>query len=120
MSDFFNKYLNIKKIREEKRKYKEQMARIENLPSDYQYAYKRIQKYMWSFAAGDGYDMLEIQYELLDLFEESALNGKTVLEITGEDVAEFVDELLRNASTYTFNQRERLNKAIAKNVGKKD
>jgi DNA-binding ferritin-like protein (Dps family) len=36
---------------------------------------------------------------LLDLFETGAADGKRVLDITGEDVAAFCDELLRHAKT---------------------
>lgn len=118
MNDFFNKYFNIRNIMEEKREYKQQMARVEALPEDYRYTYQKIQKHMWSFAAGDGYDMLEVQYGLIDLFEECAANGKHVLEVTGEDVAGFVDELLKNAETYTYHWRNKLNRDIAKKVKK--
>lgn len=117
MNDFFNKYLNVTQIIKEKREYKQQIARIEALPEDYRYTFKKIQNYMWRFAAGDGYDMLKIQYRLLDLFEENATGGKGVLEVTGSDVAAFVDELLKNAA-YTFNPRNKLNEDILKKVGK--
>lgn len=74
---------------------------------------------MWMFAAGSGFDMLKIQYELIELFESGVAEGKKVLEITGEDVAGFCDELMRNATTYTENWRENLNRDILKKVGKK-
>lgn len=88
------------------------------LPHDYQFVYKKIQEYMWNFAAGNGYDMLKIQYELIDLFEGGAAEGKHVLEITGDNVAAFCDELLRNAKTYTENWREKLNRDILNKFGK--
>ena len=94
------------------------MARVEALPKDYQYVFKKIQGHMWMFAAGDGYDMLKIHYDLIELFEAGAVEGKQVLEITGEDVAAFCDELLRNAKTYTENWREKLNHDILKKFGK--
>ena len=53
-------------------------------------------------------------YDLLDLFETGAAEGKRVLDITGEDVAAFCDELLRHAKTYTENWREALNHDILK------
>ena len=32
------------------------MARVEALPEDYQFVFKKIQNYMWNFSAGrDGY-----------------------------------------------------------------
>ena len=97
MSAFWDNYLNIKKIMEEKREYKAQMARVQMLPQDYQYVYKKIQERMWMFASGAGYDIMQIHYDLIDLFEAGAAEGKTVLQITGDDVAAFCDDLLRSA-----------------------
>ena len=118
MSEFFDNYLNIKKMIESKREYKQQMARVEALPKDYQYVFKKIQGHMRMFAAGSGYDMMKIHYDLIELFEAGAADGKRVLEITGEDVAAFCDELLRSARTYTENWREALNRDILKKFGK--
>lgn len=119
MSGFFDDYFNIKKMIQSKREYKEQMARVEALPKEYQYVFKKIQERMWMFAAGAGYDMMKIHDDLVELFEAGAADGKGVLEITGEDVAAFCDELLRSARTYTEDQREAFNRDILKKVGKK-
>ena len=118
MSEFFDNYLNIGKMIQSKREYKRQMARVEALPKDYRYVFKKIQSHMWMFAAGSGFDMLKIHYDLIELFESGAADGKHVLEITGEDVASFCEELLRSAKTYTENWREQLNRDIQKHVGK--
>lgn len=118
MSEFFDNYLNIKKIVKNKQEYKRQMKRVEALPEDYQYVFKKIQKYMWMFAAGSGYDMIKIHYDLIELFEAGAAEGKHVLEITGEDVAAFCDELLRNARTYTEDWHQALNRDILKKFGR--
>lgn len=107
-----------KKLVGDKKEYKQQMTRVKMLPHDYQFVYKKIQEYMWNYAAGSGYDMLKIQYELIDLFEAGASEGKHVLKITGEDVAAFSDELLRNAKTYTENWREKLNREVFEKFGK--
>ena len=120
MSEFFDNYFNIKKMIENDRQYKQQMARVEALPKDYQYVFKKIQKHMWMFTAGAGYDMVKIHYDLIELFEIGAADGKHVLEITGEDVAAFCDELLRNANTYTENWREALNRDILKKLKEGD
>lgn len=119
MSEFFDNYLNVNKMIESNREYKQQMARVKVLPEDYQYVFKKIQKHMWMFAAGAGYDMVKIHSDLIELFEAGAAEGKPVLEITGEDVAAFCDELLRSASTYTENWREALNRDIQKKFGKR-
>ncbi|HBL49681.1 DUF1048 domain-containing protein [Syntrophomonas wolfei] len=120
MSEFFDNYFNIKKMIESKREYRQQMARVEALPKDYQYVFKKIQEHMWMFAAGSGYDMMEIHSGLIELFEAGAADGKHVLEITGEDVAAFCDELLRSARTYTEDWREALNRDILKKLGKEN
>ena len=103
---------------DEKRKYRQQMARVNALPNDYQYVFKKIQEHMWSNVTGSGYDMMELQYDLLDIFEESVANGKPVLEVTGEDVAGFVDELLKNTKTYENKWKDKMNKDIHRKIGR--
>lgn len=119
MSDFFDSYFNMPKMIREKQEYKKHMARVGALPEDYQYVFKKIQRHMWMFAAGSGYDIMKIHYDLIELFETGASNGKHVLEVTGEDVAAFCDELLRNAQTYTESWRERLNCDVMRKIGKR-
>ena len=118
MSEFFDHYFNIVKIRKEKQEYRQQVARVKALPEEYRFVYEKIQAYMWHYAAGDGYDMVKIQADLLELFEDGAANGKHVLEITGEDVAAFGDALLLNAKTYTQKWRENLNRDGLKKLQK--
>ncbi|MBA3824161.1 MAG: DUF1048 domain-containing protein [Ktedonobacterales bacterium] len=118
VAKFFNEYFNLKRIAREKREFKQKQERAKALPEDYRYVYHKIQLYMWSYSGGSGMDMLPIFADLLDLFEMGAAEGKRVLEITGEDVAAFCDELLRNATTYTENRREALNDDILKKLGK--
>ena len=118
MSEFFDNYFNIRKMIRSKREYKQQMARVEALSEDYRYVFKKIQGHMWMFAAGSGYDMMKIHSDLIELFEAGAAEGKRVLDITGEDVASFCDELLRSARTYTEDWREALNRDIQKKLGK--
>ncbi len=112
MKKFLDDYFNISKIVKSKREYKKQMERVNALPEDYQYVFKKIQEHMWQFASGAGYDMMEVHCDLIELFEEGALNGKAVLQITGEDVAAFVDELLKNTKTYTNDWRIKLNNEV--------
>lgn len=116
MKPFFDEYFNIKKMIKSKRKYKQQMERVKALPEDYQYVFKAIQTHMWQFVSGAGYDMMELQCGLLELFEEGVAEGKQVLEVTGEDVAAFVDELLKNTRTYVEDWRQNLNRDIMKKL----
>lgn len=119
MSDFFNDYFNIKRMIEEKKEYKKQMARVERMPEDYKYVFKKIQNYMWRFTSGAGYDMMEVHNDLVELFESGISKGKGVLEVTGDDVASFCDELLLNCKTYMENLRDKLNREVHEKIESK-
>ena len=106
----------LKKIIEDKKEWNAMEARAKALPSDYRIVYGEIQRYMWQFTAGNGMDIVAILKDLLGLFETGATDGKHALEVTGEDVAAFCDELLRNAKTYTENWREALNRNVMKKL----
>ncbi len=108
----------IKKLIEDKKEYGEQMARVANLPEDYRFVFEKLQGYMWNFATGDGSDMLRTQYELIELFEAGAANGKHVLDVTGDDVAGFCDEFIRDTKKWTDNYRIKLNNHMQNKLGK--
>ncbi|MEG0650582.1 MAG: DUF1048 domain-containing protein [Oscillospiraceae bacterium] len=104
---------SLKNIKKDKAEYKAHLARIEALPSDYKFVYSKITAYMWNLSGGgNGYDMIAVQADLLELFEQGAAEKKSVLEITGEDVAAFADELLKNVKTYTENWHDKLNREV--------
>ena len=107
-----------KYVAEEKRKYRLVEARIDALPKDFSFVYRKVQHYMWSHAAGDGMGMIPILTDMLELFEAGAADGKRVLEVTGPDVAGFCDELLRNTKTWTGKWHRTLNRDIARKLGK--
>jgi DNA-binding ferritin-like protein (Dps family) len=107
---------NYKQIIGDKKAWNQMEARARLLPEEYEFVYHKIQHYMWHYAAGSGMDMMVVFEDLLNLFEEGAANGKKVLEITGQDVAAFCDELLRNTRTSTEDWREALNHDIRKKL----
>jgi len=107
-----------KHVRQEKRRYRQVMARVKALPEDYRYMYDKIQHYMWSHAGGDGMDMIRVLADLLELFEAGVADGKPVLEVTGPDVAELCDELLGTTKTWTKRWHEELNRDIQRTLGK--
>lgn len=106
----------IKKMIGDKKEYKNQLARIEALPEDYRFVFEKMQEYMWRFAGGDGSHMLKVQRELVELFEISAADNKHVLEITGEDVAGFCDELIRDTKKWTDKYGDKLNSKVMDKV----
>ena len=119
-SDFINTYLNPIKIMESKREYRKHMARVKALPEDYRFVFEKIQHYMWMFAGGDGMDMMKLQYDIIELFEEGAASGKQVLEITGDDVVGFCDGLLQDTKKWMDGYRENLNRDILKKLKNED
>jgi len=96
--------------RDEKRDYKRNEARAKALPKEYAAAYKEIKKYIFSTS---GILSMEPLQALVDVLEEASANGKSVLEITGPDVAAFADELVRDTKSYQDNQRKKLNDTLA-------
>jgi DNA-binding ferritin-like protein (Dps family) len=110
MNDF------LKRIFGDKKAWWAMEARANALPPDYRIIYTEIKKHLWKFSAGDGMDVLPVLRDLLDLFETGAAEGRRALEVTGEDLAGFCDELLRNTNTYTQNWRDSLNRNVLKKL----
>jgi len=105
-------------VRQEKRRYRQMMARVSAMPEEYRFMYHKIQRYMWNHAGGDGMDMLRVLADLLELLEAGVADGKPVLEVTGPDVAELCDELLGTTKTWTKHWHDALNADIARRLGK--
>ena len=72
-------------------------SRAEQLPNDYTFVYREIQKYYLKVAPIETTSNLTVLSDLLTLFEAGAAEGKNVLAITGDDVAAFADALLAAA-----------------------
>ncbi len=101
---------------DEKREYKQMMKRVDALPKDYSFAFKKIQKYMYSVGAPGG-DMtiftdMTMFTDLVDLFEASAADGRRVIDVIGSDVGKFCDEFMSVYITNSKTLREKLNKEI--------
>lgn len=101
---------------DDKREWREMEARAKALPSEYRNAYKAIQKYMWTAGGGptDWKDSSRIFAGILDLFEEGAADGKKVTDLTGEDVAAFCDDLVKDEQTWKDKYRKKLNDSIGR------
>ncbi|WP_096437381.1 DUF1048 domain-containing protein [Alteribacter populi] len=98
---------------DDKREWKTMEARAKALPSEYRNAYNAIKKYMWtSGGLTDWKDIRRIFGGILDLFEEGSAESKKVIDLTGEDVAAFCDELVKDAKTWQDKYREDLNQRI--------
>lgn len=116
MNDLLNKIIG---DIEGKKEWKAVEARAKALPEEYRAVYDEVKTYVWHGGTGL-MDPSNLFKRLVELFEDGAKNGKHVLEITGDDVATFVDGLVRDEETYTDSLREKLNSAIAKNLKNKE
>ena len=105
--------MSIHDIIEGKKQWRAHMARVKALPPDYQIVYKEMQKYLFKVGPVDlvGGNLLP---GIVDFFEEGAATGRGVLEVIGDDVAAFCDELIKDSRTNADIYQE----SIKKNSGK--
>jgi DNA-binding ferritin-like protein (Dps family) len=75
--------------------------------------YKEIQKYLYKIGPVELRDGIGLLSELVDFFEEGAAIGKGVLEVTGNDVAGFCDELVKDSATYADLYQSSVDKAVS-------
>lgn len=99
----------------QKKAYMQNEKRARSLPAEYAEAYKEIKQYIFNTS---GIFSMEPLIVLVDMFEEAAADNKKVITITGSNVAEFADELVRGVKSYQDQQRDKLNKNFAKKVSK--
>ncbi|GAA2851517.1 DUF1048 domain-containing protein [Nonomuraea rubra] len=91
--------MSIRDIIEGKRQWRAHVARVKALPPDYEIVYKEIQRYFFKVGPvglSDG----SLLTGILDFFEEGVAAGKGVLELIGDDVAAFADDLIKDSPTY--------------------
>jgi DNA-binding ferritin-like protein (Dps family) len=91
--------VGIQDIVEGKKQWRAHMARVKALPPDYQIVYKEIQRYLFKVGPVDLADG-RLLSGIVDFFEEGVADGKGVLELTGNDVAAFCDDLVKDSRTY--------------------
>jgi DNA-binding ferritin-like protein (Dps family) len=91
--------VGIQDIIEGKKRWRAHVARVKALPPDYQIVYQEMQKYL--FKVGP-VDLAEggLLPGIVDFFAEGVAAGKGVLELIGDDVAAFCDDLIKDSRTY--------------------
>ncbi|WP_342565587.1 DUF1048 domain-containing protein [Paenibacillus sp. FSL R7-0345] len=106
--------MSIRDMIEGRKEWKAHMARVKSLPQDYQFVYKELQKYLFKVGPVELGEGTELLSGIVDLFEEGAASGKGVLEVTGNDVAAFCDELIKDSQTYEDLYQEAVDQKVAK------
>lgn len=100
---------------EQKKQYRQYVARIDALPEPYRASAKAFHRYfMYQGGLVDGDVLVTMFGDFADLWERAAADGTPIREITGEDPAEFAETF---AEAYTGKrwidkERDRLNTAI--------
>lgn len=105
---------------DDKKRYKQHKARIEQLPTDYHTAVAAIERYLMYFGGVVKSDvMLKMLDDLADLFEQGAEDETPIRTIVGENPVEFVETFLQNYSEgqWINKERERLITAIDRVTG---
>ena len=110
--------MKIQDIIEGKKEWRAHIARVKKLPKDYQIVYYEIQKYFYKVGPTQLNEGIELLSGIIDLFEEGANLEKGVLEVTGNDVAAFCDELIKDSKTYFDSYQESVDKEISKAMKK--
>jgi DNA-binding ferritin-like protein (Dps family) len=90
--------VSIHDIIEGKKQWRAHMARVKALPPDYQIVYREIQRYLFRVGPIDSADG-HLLSGIVDFFAEGVAADKGVLELIGNDVAAFCDDLVKNSRT---------------------
>ncbi|MGP0587719.1 DUF1048 domain-containing protein [Paenibacillus timonensis] len=106
--------MNIQQMLQGKKEWRAHVARVKALPQDYRIVYNEIQKYLFKVGPAELMDGIGLLSGIVDLFEGGAALGKGVLEVTGNDVAAFCDDLIKDSKTYADNYQESINQAMNK------
>lgn len=106
---------------EQKKQYKQDMARMEALPAPYADVAKAMNRYfMYYGAIAESDALLAMIGEHVDLWERAAIDGTTVADIVGDDPVGFAEEFVRSYRTKEWidKERTRLVKAVDAATGK--
>ena len=95
-----------------KKVWNDYVARKDALPHDYKVVMDAIQNYLFNVAM-DG-RVMDVMYAILGHLEEGVADGRAVLEVTGDDVADFAYNVMSaiQADTWTGRKGAELNARI--------
>ncbi|MDQ2836466.1 MAG: DUF1048 domain-containing protein [Actinomycetota bacterium] len=102
---------------EQKKQYRQDKARIKQLPANYRVAAEALERYlMYAGGIADGDVAVRMFADLADLFERAAADGTPIRDIVGADPVEFVEAFVANYSdgSWINKERARLTTAIAR------
>ena len=102
---------------EQKKQYKQSMARVGALPEPYQASAKALNRYFMYYAGiTDGDTLVAMIGDHVDLWERAAVDGTPVRAIVGDDPVEFAEQFAQAyaGTQWIDKERKRLTDAIDK------
>ena len=100
---------------EQKKQWREAIARIDALPEPYRKSAKAIERYVLH-AGGitDGEKLIAMIGDFADLWERAAVDGSSIRDVVGEDPVEFAEAFVRaySGKQWVDKERGRLRTAI--------
>lgn len=105
-------------MRDEKKEYKEYRKKVKALPDDYRIVLEQIEKYSWNFASDSS--MLQVQYEIYNMFIDAIAENKKVLDVTGDDIVAFTEDVMSALGVNRWDDKikNKINNNVAKKVHK--
>jgi len=100
---------------EQKKQYKQYVARIDALPAPYGAAAKALQRYLTYYGAvTDGETLVAMMGDHVELWERAAVDGTPVRAIVGDDPVEFAETFAHaySGKQWIDKERARLTEAI--------
>ena len=100
---------------DQKKQYKQNMARIEALPKAHRDAAKALHRYfMYRGGISDGDTLVTMLGDFADLWDQAAADGTPVRAVVGDDPVEFAETFLEAyiGKQWIDKERERLRTAI--------
>ena len=100
---------------EQKKRYRQDKARIEALPEPYRAVASALHRYLMSSGGViDGETLLMMVGDLADLWERAAADGTPVRDIVGDDPVDFADAFAQayTGKRWTDKERTRLTNAV--------
>ncbi|MVA76239.1 DUF1048 domain-containing protein [Auraticoccus sp. F435] len=105
---------------EQKKQYRQFMARLEALPEPYRGAAKAFHRYFLHYGGFvEGDTLVTMLGDLADLWERAAADGTSVRDIVGDDPVGFAEDFTRSyeGARWIDKERQRLTEAIDRAAG---
>ncbi len=101
-----------------KKEYKNYKKRVDKLPTDYKNTMLGIQTYMLNFGSMDGKEL----YDILDMLEIAAADGRKVEDIIGKDISSFCDGVIQAnpEKTWINGYKKKVTTRINKRIDKEN